>query len=249
MMISGQFDRALVAFNQAIGTTADDSMARLLRARTYLAKGDANGAMPDLNFDPRRTSRRCPGADLARQRLVGPARLFQGAEGPQRGHRQAGDDRKPSGARQGLRSAERDPKGHRRFPPRHRAEPRRTFSRPPPRPAPSRRSSSSQEAAVRQRGQRRPVCEGVSLTSRLRGEGTERSRRLRRLQPQPLLHRLAHQELLHLAGDGHREIRRRIRRSAGSCCGRSGPRRRRAPPPAVSVSPARTRIQAQSSSP
>jgi tetratricopeptide (TPR) repeat protein len=49
-MMSGQFDRALVAFNQAIGTTASDSMARLLRARTYLAKGDANGAMPDLNF-------------------------------------------------------------------------------------------------------------------------------------------------------------------------------------------------------
>jgi tetratricopeptide (TPR) repeat protein len=50
MMISGQLDRALVAFNQSIGKTSDDSMARLLRARTYLAKGDANGAMPDLNF-------------------------------------------------------------------------------------------------------------------------------------------------------------------------------------------------------
>src|SRR5206468_8564995 len=47
MIMSGQFDRAIIALNQIVGKTADDSLARLLRARAYLAQKDTKNAMAD----------------------------------------------------------------------------------------------------------------------------------------------------------------------------------------------------------
>ena len=40
----------MIAFNQVIGKMADDSAARLLRARAYLARNDSANAMLDLNY-------------------------------------------------------------------------------------------------------------------------------------------------------------------------------------------------------
>jgi tetratricopeptide (TPR) repeat protein len=52
MMTSGQVDRAIIAFNQIIGQGnnkgEDDSVARLLRARAYLAQRDPKTAMLDI---------------------------------------------------------------------------------------------------------------------------------------------------------------------------------------------------------
>jgi tetratricopeptide (TPR) repeat protein len=52
MMSSGQVDRAIIAFNQIIGQGnnrgEDDSVARLLRARAYLAQRDTRNAMIDI---------------------------------------------------------------------------------------------------------------------------------------------------------------------------------------------------------
>jgi Flp pilus assembly protein TadD len=50
MLLSGQFDRAIIAFNQIIGKTADDASVRLLRARAYLAQKDTTNAMADVNY-------------------------------------------------------------------------------------------------------------------------------------------------------------------------------------------------------
>jgi tetratricopeptide (TPR) repeat protein len=50
MFTSGQFDRAIIAFNQIIGKSADDSGARLLRARAYLAQKDTKNAMSDADY-------------------------------------------------------------------------------------------------------------------------------------------------------------------------------------------------------
>jgi len=50
MLVSGQYDRAIVALNQIIGKApAFDAFARTLRARAYLAKNDTADAMTDLN--------------------------------------------------------------------------------------------------------------------------------------------------------------------------------------------------------
>jgi tetratricopeptide (TPR) repeat protein len=50
MLVSGQYDRSIVALNQLIGKNiAIDSFARMLRARAYLAKKDPVSAMADLN--------------------------------------------------------------------------------------------------------------------------------------------------------------------------------------------------------
>ena len=50
MLASGQYDRAIVALNQiTMAAGEDDAGMRLVRARAYLGKGDAAGAMPDLN--------------------------------------------------------------------------------------------------------------------------------------------------------------------------------------------------------
>ena len=49
MITSGQFDRAIVALNQVVGKSADDMVARLLRARVFLARGDTSSAMSDVN--------------------------------------------------------------------------------------------------------------------------------------------------------------------------------------------------------
>jgi tetratricopeptide (TPR) repeat protein len=51
MVVSGQFDRAIVALNQIIGKAPSfDAFARTLRARAYLGKKDAADAMTDLNL-------------------------------------------------------------------------------------------------------------------------------------------------------------------------------------------------------
>src|SRR5262249_9686358 len=51
MLVSGQYDRAIVALNQIIGKSpTQDAFARTLRARAYLAKNDTADAMTDLNF-------------------------------------------------------------------------------------------------------------------------------------------------------------------------------------------------------
>jgi tetratricopeptide (TPR) repeat protein len=51
MVLSGQYDRAIVALDQLIGkSVALDSLARLLRARAYLARKDTASAMADLNL-------------------------------------------------------------------------------------------------------------------------------------------------------------------------------------------------------
>ena len=50
MAQSGQFDRAIIALNQVIGKTADDTGARLLRARAYLAQKDTKNAMADADY-------------------------------------------------------------------------------------------------------------------------------------------------------------------------------------------------------
>ena len=51
MLISGQFDRAVVALDQVIGKSASfDAFSRTLRARAYLAKKDTASAMTDLNL-------------------------------------------------------------------------------------------------------------------------------------------------------------------------------------------------------
>jgi tetratricopeptide (TPR) repeat protein len=48
MLMSGQFDRSIVALNPLIGKDGD-FLARTLRARAYLAKKDPISAMADLN--------------------------------------------------------------------------------------------------------------------------------------------------------------------------------------------------------
>jgi tetratricopeptide (TPR) repeat protein len=51
MLISGQYDRAIVALDQLVGKQpAFDAFVRTLRARAYLGKKDAAGAMTDLNL-------------------------------------------------------------------------------------------------------------------------------------------------------------------------------------------------------
>ena len=50
MLSTGQFDRAVVAFSQIVGKTADDTGARLLRARAYLAQKDTKDAMVDADY-------------------------------------------------------------------------------------------------------------------------------------------------------------------------------------------------------
>jgi tetratricopeptide (TPR) repeat protein len=50
MLVSGQYDRSIVALNQLIGKNiAVDALARVVRARAYLAKKDPVSAMADLN--------------------------------------------------------------------------------------------------------------------------------------------------------------------------------------------------------
>jgi tetratricopeptide (TPR) repeat protein len=48
MLVSGQYDRAIVALNQLVGKPGD-TLARVLRARAYLGRKDADSAMADLN--------------------------------------------------------------------------------------------------------------------------------------------------------------------------------------------------------
>ena len=51
MLVSGQYDRAIVALDQLIGKTVSfDAFARVLRARAYLARKDTASAMIDLNL-------------------------------------------------------------------------------------------------------------------------------------------------------------------------------------------------------
>jgi tetratricopeptide (TPR) repeat protein len=50
MLTTGQFDRAVLAFNQLIPKMTDDHAARVLRARAYLGKNDTSDAMTDLNY-------------------------------------------------------------------------------------------------------------------------------------------------------------------------------------------------------
>lgn len=50
MLISGQFDRAIIVFNQIIGKAADNTGARLLRARALLAQNDTRNAMSDADY-------------------------------------------------------------------------------------------------------------------------------------------------------------------------------------------------------
>ena len=51
MLISGQYDRAIVALDQIVGKApVFDAFVRTLRARAYLGKKDAAGAMTDLNL-------------------------------------------------------------------------------------------------------------------------------------------------------------------------------------------------------
>jgi tetratricopeptide (TPR) repeat protein len=51
MLLSGQYDRAIVALDQLVGKQrAFDPFVRKLRARAYLGKKDAAGAMTDLNL-------------------------------------------------------------------------------------------------------------------------------------------------------------------------------------------------------
>ena len=50
MLTSGQYDRSILALNQLVGKApAFDTFARLLRARAYLGRSDADSAMADLN--------------------------------------------------------------------------------------------------------------------------------------------------------------------------------------------------------
>ena len=50
MLVSGQYDRSIVALNQLVGKNIGiDFFARMLRARAYLAKKDPVSAMADLN--------------------------------------------------------------------------------------------------------------------------------------------------------------------------------------------------------
>ena len=51
MVVSGQYDRAIVALNQLVGKNAAyDPFARVLRARAYLGQNDTASAMADLNL-------------------------------------------------------------------------------------------------------------------------------------------------------------------------------------------------------
>jgi tetratricopeptide (TPR) repeat protein len=51
MLLSAQYDRAIVALDQLVGKTPTlDAFVRTLRARAYLGKKDAAGAMTDLNL-------------------------------------------------------------------------------------------------------------------------------------------------------------------------------------------------------
>jgi tetratricopeptide (TPR) repeat protein len=50
MLISGQYDRSIVALDQVIGKNPTFAFAHTLRARAYLAKKDTADAMTDLNL-------------------------------------------------------------------------------------------------------------------------------------------------------------------------------------------------------
>lgn len=50
MLVSGQYDRSIVALNQLVGKSAAfETFARLLRARAYIGRRDADSAMADLD--------------------------------------------------------------------------------------------------------------------------------------------------------------------------------------------------------
>jgi tetratricopeptide (TPR) repeat protein len=50
MLVSGQYDRSIVALNQLVGKSAAfETFARLLRARAYIGRLDADSAMADLD--------------------------------------------------------------------------------------------------------------------------------------------------------------------------------------------------------
>jgi tetratricopeptide (TPR) repeat protein len=49
LLTSGQFDRAVVSFNQIVGKMADDTMVRILRARAFMALNKPADAMSDLD--------------------------------------------------------------------------------------------------------------------------------------------------------------------------------------------------------
>ena len=50
MLVSGQYDRSIVALNQLVGKpTAFETFARLLRARAYIGRRDVDSAMADLD--------------------------------------------------------------------------------------------------------------------------------------------------------------------------------------------------------
>jgi tetratricopeptide (TPR) repeat protein len=50
MLVSGQYDRSIVALNQLVGKpTAFETFARLLRARAFIGRHDADSAMADLD--------------------------------------------------------------------------------------------------------------------------------------------------------------------------------------------------------
>jgi tetratricopeptide (TPR) repeat protein len=49
LLTSSQFDRAVVSFNQLVGKMADDTLARILRARALVALKKPADAMSDLD--------------------------------------------------------------------------------------------------------------------------------------------------------------------------------------------------------
>ena len=50
MLTSSQFDRAVVAFDQIVARSPDDSYTRVLRARAYLGLKKPDDAMKDLDY-------------------------------------------------------------------------------------------------------------------------------------------------------------------------------------------------------
>ena len=50
LLTSGQFDRAVVSFNQIVGKMTDDTLVRILRARAFAAMNKPADAMSDLDY-------------------------------------------------------------------------------------------------------------------------------------------------------------------------------------------------------